>query len=73
MNLFDELPEIGECPHCGHCGDGLQFAIPDDAWTAREFERVQAACLSCGVHGPIKESYQGAASAFLTGAVEEAS
>lgn len=73
MNLFDELPEIGECPHCGYRGEGLQFAFPDIGWGADEFAHVQAACLSCGTHGPIKESYQSAVAAFLAGMTEEMS
>ena len=72
MNIFDDLPDIGRCPHCGHDGDGLQFAFPDSAVTAHGFSEVQAACLACGVHGPLRTSYAEAMASFSAGEVEVA-
>ncbi|MGE0290634.1 MAG: hypothetical protein AB7I42_25135 [Bradyrhizobium sp.] len=72
INLFDDLPDIGKCPHCGHAGEGLQFAFPDAPDGTIDFERVQAACLSCGVHGDYRASYAEAAQAFRAGEKEVA-
>lgn len=71
MNLFDDLPLIGKCPHCGHAGNGLQFAFPDAAGGGIDFSRVQAACLSCGVHGSYRSTYVEAAIAFRNGETEQ--
>lgn len=67
MNIFDDMPDIGRCPHCGHDGLGMQFAIPVDDKT-----KVQAACLSCGVHGPLRPSYDEAVKAFRALETEDA-
>ncbi len=73
MNIFDDLPDIGKCPHCGHDGEGLQFAFPDSGFLdGIGFVLVQAACLSCGAHGPIRMSCAGAAEDFCAGKLEAA-
>lgn len=73
MNLLDDMPTIGRCPLCGHAGDGLQFAIPDDAMTGEgHFTAVQVACLSCGTHSAARPSYAEAIEAFRDGDWEEA-
>lgn len=63
-NMPDHL--LTECPHCGHKGDGLQWAFPQIAG----FQLVQAACLSCGAHGPYQSTYTDAALAFRAGEKE---
>jgi len=55
------------CPHCGHTGEGLQFAFDNDALGRIDLSRIQAACLSCGVHGPMRSTPKEAVEAFEAG------
>lgn len=73
MNIFDDMPDIGKCPHCGHEGEGLQFAFPDSGFSrSTDVVQAQAACLSCGAHGPARPSYAAAVAAFKAGELEVA-
>lgn len=69
--VTDDTPDIPKCPHCGHDGEGLQWSFPDWAMISGGYSAVQCACLKCGVHGPVRLTYEGAIKAFANGEKEE--